>query len=95
MAGAPLGNKNAAKNRPWAAAIERALSKRSLADQRDALDDLAEALLSKCGDGDMAALKELGDRLDGKVSQQVILAGDRENPLSIEAIQRTVIDPKA
>lgn len=76
MAGAPIGNTNAAKSKPWAAAINRALAKRSLIAQKEALDELAEKLLSNCEAGDMSALKELGDRLDGKPAQAIIGAGD-------------------
>ena len=71
--GAPIGNKNATKSRPWAAAINRALAQRSLKEQKEALDLLAEKLLAQCDEGDMHALKELGDRLDGKPSQVVDL----------------------
>jgi hypothetical protein len=71
MAGAPKGNKNAASKRPWAAAIERALAKRSLTSKGEALDDLAEKLLVLCEQGDITALKELADRLDGKSIQMV------------------------
>lgn len=69
--GAPLGNKNAAKARQWAAAIERALEKRGAGDKKKALDDLAEKLLSKCDEADLAALKEFGDRIDGKPRQEL------------------------
>lgn len=59
-------------------AIERALDKRGANDRRAALDALAENLLAKCDEGDMSALKELGDRLDGKPAQ--VIAGDPERP---------------
>jgi ankyrin repeat protein len=71
MAGAPLGNTNAKKAKPWAAAIERALEKRSRVKQLESLDELAETFLSACDAGDLAALKELGDRLDGKANQSI------------------------
>ena len=35
--GGQLGNQNATKNRPWRAAIDRALEKKSRVDQIDAL----------------------------------------------------------
>ena len=76
---APIGNQFAAKSKRWQMAIERALEKRSRSDQINALDDLAEKLLTLCDQGDLAALKELGDRLDGKASQ--IVGGDPENPI--------------
>lgn len=90
--GAPIGNQNAVKNRPWAAAIKRALAKRSKSDQLEALDELAEKFLSACDAQDLAALKELGDRLDGKPAQ--VIAGDPENPLGFEMIERKIVDPK-
>ena len=37
---------------------------------------LAEALLDKVEAGDIAALKEFGDRFDGKVAQQILGGGD-------------------
>lgn len=68
---APLGNSNATKSKPWARAIERALENRSRAKQLEALDELAETFLAACDAGDLAALKELGDRLDGKANQTI------------------------
>ncbi len=70
-AGAPEGNQNAAKGAPWRHAIKRALEKRSRFAQKEALDDLAEKFLAACDAGDLAALKELGDRLDGKAHQVI------------------------
>ncbi len=92
-AGAPIGNTNGAKARPWAAAIERAINKRSLIEQRDALDDLAEQLLAKCDERDVSALKELGDRLDGKAKQ--MLSGDPDNPIMFQRIEQVIVDPDA
>ncbi len=71
MAGAPKGNKNARKeNREWANAIRRAVK------QRKRLGPLAEALLDKAEAGDVSALREFGDRFDGKVAQQILGGGD-------------------
>ena len=70
------GNPNGTKQpQRWRDAIKRALELRSRKDQLDALDTLAEKLLEQCDAGDLAALKELGDRLDGK-SHQVISGPD-------------------
>lgn len=79
--GAPVGNQNAAKAKMWAAAIHRALEKRAGGDKIKALDELAEKLLTKCDDTDLAALKELGDRLDGKPAQTI--AGDDDAPIKM------------
>lgn len=71
MAAAP-GNQYAAKSKQWQMAIERALEVRGASDRRAALDELAAKLLDKCAEGDMTALKELGDRLDGKPAQAIV-----------------------
>ena len=84
--GAPKGNNNAAKAKIWTTAIEKALQRRSRKDF-DALVDLAEKLLVRCDEGDMAALKELGDRLEGKPAQTI--QGDSDNPL-ITRIERVI-----
>lgn len=69
---AAIGNQYAAKSKRWQMAIERAIAKRSSRkEELDALDDLAEKLLDLCAQGDLSALKELGDRLDGKSSQSL------------------------
>lgn len=77
--GAPVGNQNAAKAKVWAAAINRALEKRAGGDKIKALDDLAEKLLLACDEQELAALKELGDRLDGKPAQAI--TGDEDSPV--------------
>lgn len=69
--GGQLGNTNAVKGRRWAHAIERALEKRSKADGQKALEELAGKLLDAAQAGEPWALKELGDRLDGKPHQSV------------------------
>jgi hypothetical protein len=80
--GAPLGNRNAAKAKIWHAAIVRALERRKPADERIlAIDELADKLLELVACGDLGALKEFGDRLDGKPAQSVTVAGDEENPV--------------
>ena len=57
------GNKNSSKtNRMWGDII------RKLAVQEDykRLHEIAHALYAKAAEGDMSAIKELGDRIDGK-----------------------------
>lgn len=80
MAGAPIGNKNATKNRPWAEAINRAL----LAEDGKKLRALAERLIDKASEGDVTALKEIGDRMDGK-AMQAITGADGGN-LKVEVV---------
>jgi len=72
---AALGNQYAAKHKRWTMALERALEKRSRVAQVEALDLLAEKLLAKCDEADLGALKELGDRLEGKPAQSLEHSG--------------------
>ncbi len=85
---APLGNQNAAKAKVWSAAINRALAERSRKSGKEALDALAEQLLMNAEGGDMAALKELGDRLDGKAAQAITGADDGPVSLLIQWAQQ-------
>ena len=88
--GAPVGNKNAAKAKVWHGAIMRALERRKPADERlQAIDELADKLLNLVATGDLAALKEFGDRLDGKPAQAII-GGDEDDP-AIKTVSEIVI----
>jgi len=82
MAGAPEGNHNAAKGKRWRDAIDRALAKRSRVDAKEALDELAEKLLAAAENGEGWALKEVGDRIEGKPAQSVTVSGDEDNPIN-------------
>lgn len=83
MAGAPQGNTNATDGRIWRAAIRRALEKRSQVDKIDALERIAEALIEKALEKDVPALRELGDRLEGKANQTI--SGEGGGPIIIQA----------
>jgi len=92
--GAPVGNTNAAHTKkPWQDAINRALEIHKPADRRERLDALAASLVAKAMDGDMAALKEIGDRLDGKPKQQIEATGLDGGAIAIERIERVITDP--
>lgn len=91
--GAPKGNQNAAKAKRWLAAIDRALDKRSRVDAKDALDALAEKLLEAADKGEAWALKELGDRLEGKPAQAII--GGQEDDPAIQILGKiNLVRPK-
>lgn len=82
--GAPKGNQNAAKGKVWHGAIMRALDRRTARREDGTLeiDHLADKLLDLVSTGDLPALKEFGDRMDGKPAQAII--GDSEaDPLSV------------
>jgi len=83
--GAPLGNKNSSRtNRLWGKTVKK------LAIQEDykRMHKVAEALFRKAEDGDISAIKELGDRIDGKASQEI--TGDSDAPITI--VVKTGID---
>lgn len=87
MAGAPQGNDNRVKGKRWQTAIDNALAKRgSRADGIQALDVLAEKLLALAEDGDLGALKELGDRLDGKAVQQSEISGPDGSAIPMQTV---------
>lgn len=75
---APLGNQNAKKAKRWQKAIERALARASNSDIDAGLDKAADKLVQAASEGDQWALKELGDRIDGKAVQPI--AGDDDSP---------------
>lgn len=80
--GAPVGNTNSNKNnRIWANTI------RKLAVQEDyrRIHAIAEKLFENAQEGDLGAIKEIGDRLDGKsVATQELTGPDGSNlPISI------------
>jgi hypothetical protein len=54
----------------WREAVTRAVLRLEKGNAR-ALDRLATSLVSKALEGDIGALKEIGDRLDGKPTMQI------------------------
>jgi hypothetical protein len=91
--GAQPGNKNAKKGKAWAEAIKRAIrTKYEGEDYEEKLAQLARKLVDAADAGDMAALKEVGDRHDGKPSQAVDLGSDPDRPL-VQKIVREIVSP--
>lgn len=86
MAGAPQGNNNPEKGKRWKLAIEKALEKRG-PDMVQALTLVADQLVQKATEGDISALRELGDRIDGKPAQAVNLGDHEGNALTIKLVQ--------
>lgn len=84
---APVGNKNAAKGNKWKTAIEHVLENYETDQVRKglALREIARKLIDTALEGDMQAIKEIGDRLDGKPVQAV--TGEGGGPLTIEIVR--------
>jgi hypothetical protein len=84
MAGRPPGTEN--KNKRFRAALNRYAD----ADPKR-LDDLAEKLWATAMSGDTQAIREVADRLDGKVPQALV--GDDEHPpIGVTQIERKIVD---
>lgn len=88
MAGAPSGNDNAAKNKPFWSMIDRAIKQ----DDGKRLRAIAEKLLDEAAAGKPWAVREVADRLDGK-SHQSVAIGNPDGTAIFTAITRTVVDP--
>lgn len=88
MAGRPVGAET--KHKPFRAALNRAID--SAGSNPKAMDNIARKLLQMAESGDVQAIREVADRLDGKPAQTV--GGDPESgPIQIQEIKRVIIDP--
>jgi hypothetical protein len=78
------------KEKIWRNAIERAV-KRATEGKTDytAIDELADALVTAGKAGDVPALREIGDRLDGK-SVQAIANDDDGSPFIVKVLKGKV-----
>ena len=88
MAGT-IGNQNSSKtNRLWGETIKRA----ALHNDAEKLRKIADKLLDLAADGDMSAIKEFGDRFDGKATQAIDLGSDPDRPM-IQKLVREIVRP--
>ena len=84
--GRPAGSQN--KDKRFKAALVR------YADANpERLDKLAEKLWLTALEGDVPALREVADRLDGKVPQAIV-GDDDYPPVQLEEVKRTIVDPR-
>lgn len=86
---APQGNNNAGKGKSWAGALRAALAqyenKEAKIRKGQALRKVAEVVVQKALMGDKDAVKEIGDRLDGKPAQAI--TGADGGPLTVEIVR--------
>lgn len=80
--GAPQGNRRYLKGRRFADAIERALDLPSKSAQIRRLDAIAAKLCDLAEDGDISAIREIIDRVDGRAHQSI----------AVDISKRTVAD---
>jgi len=77
------GNTNSSKiNRLLGNTLKRKL----VQDEAKRANKVVEALLLKAEDGDVHAIKEVLDRIDGKVVQESKISGDSDEPLMIKVV---------
>ena len=91
-AGAQIGNRNSSKGREWSDAVRRAMFAESneiddKGERKKKLYVAATQLVDLACEGDMAALKECGDRLDGKPAQAI--TGPQGEPITL--VQRVIV----
>lgn len=92
-AGAPLGNQNAVKNKPYRDALNRVLAQLEIKDADgnvvvkagEALRAMIEAQVTAAIlKADSTAARDVADRLDGKPAQQVALTGADDGPIVLK-----------
>ena len=79
--GGQPGNNNPAKAKIWSEALRKEIV------QGDNLAKLAKAAIAKALEGDIGALREIGDRLEGKVKQQI----DLDASLTVKDVEDPVL----
>jgi len=87
--GGTIGNTNPADGKIWRTALRQALDRRSKcrSDGKKELDALADKLIDAALEGQIPALREFGDRIDGKPAQQIQLADNEGGKLNIQIVK--------
>ena len=80
-----MNNKNSSRTNR---AFGKIVKKLGIQEDSKRLHRVAEALYRKAEDGDISAIKELGDRIDGKSMQEI--SGNSDAPITV--IVKTGID---
>jgi hypothetical protein len=76
------------KLKPFADALRMEIA--AVGDDQKGLRIIARALIDKASEGDMQAIKEFADRIDGKVAQAIVGGDEDDNPIVTEIIIRGV-----
>ncbi len=97
----PGGGKG--QDKIWSDALRRAVMRESDSDKaKKRIEVMADKCARMAENGDMAAMKEIGDRLDGKSPQYSEIAGRDGTPLQLivetgvplRAVERPMVDTK-
>ena len=74
--------------RMWEDAVKRALHQIGEGNLETGIDKIARALVVQAELGEQWAIKEIGDRLDGKATQQVDIGVSEEAPSGLTVVFR-------
>lgn len=77
------GNLGGSKPRPWADALRSALNQIDPETKKKKLLALADRMVAAALDGDIAAMREIGDRIEGKPAQAISHENADGSPISI------------
>jgi hypothetical protein len=77
------GNKNGARK---SRVLNDTLKRRLMQEDGKEANKVVMALLTKAKEGDVAAIREVMDRAEGKVVQESKISGDSEEPLMIKVV---------
>lgn len=91
QSGNPGGRK---KEKPFRDALRIAIAAATEDNNPRALRRIACSLLDRASEGDVAAIREVADRLDGKVAQGIIGGDDDDAPVQIQTIERIITKPE-
>ncbi len=76
-------------DKPFRDALRVAVKRREndAAKGKTKLDRIAAQLVSEAVDGDVPAIKEIADRLDGKVPQALVGGGPEDQPIRVTRVE--------
>jgi len=97
--GGQPGNNNASGARRARKALELALDRidndRPVASGMTKLVKIWQTQIEKAIEGDNQSAQMIADRLDGRPGQAIQVTGEDGGPISVERIERTIVDTKA
>jgi hypothetical protein len=76
----------------WSDAIRKAIN--DVEDGQKKIVKLAEKLVSQALEGDITAMKEIGDRLEGKPQQRTEITGADGGPVEFLTVAQAVLEQK-
>jgi len=87
---APKGNQFASKAKIWSDLIRKEFTQNP-----ERMRRIVDRLLTEAEDGNMTAIREIGDRLEGKPLQQVEATGANGSPLIVQIVKLADVDDSA